>query len=57
MTLDGLMALFSRLLPQAFTIQQAIARIQTAYSNSDYITVGLEVGTISRNIIGQPVNR
>ena len=57
MTLDGLMALFSRLLPQAFVIQQAITKIKTALANNDYIDAGKEIGQIARNIIGQPVNR
>ena len=57
MSMNGLIALFSRLLPQAFVLQQTVAQIQAAWAIKDYITTGNLVGGLAKIVIGQAVNR
>ena len=55
--MNGIMALFSRMLPQAFIIQQTLQTIQNAWAAADYITAGVSIGGLAKVVIGQPVNR
>ena len=55
-SVDGLIGLFSRIVPQAFIFRGEIEKFQTFFAEGDYIQAATIIGTLSRNIIGQPVN-